>query len=141
MIVLSNMKERISEVPITGVIGIVAITGGSPGRTCGITMRVITGIAEISGPCIHKVVKEITRIPWIDRLTGTTPPPPEGSMILRGGEPISINPGVPAGRIMITGLMDIDHNRFVNPWVLRAQGVRSLLKVNRTTFTLPMKEK
>jgi hypothetical protein len=69
----------------------------------------ITGIAEINDPCIPKVVKEITKIPWSDYLTGTIPPPQEGSMILRGREPISINPGVRAGKIMITALMNIDH--------------------------------
>lgn len=72
-------------------------------------MRMITGIAEINDPCIPKVVKEITKIPWSDYLTGTIPPPQEGSMILRGREPISINPGVRAGKIMITALMNIDH--------------------------------
>lgn len=84
-------------------------------------MRVITGIAEINGPCIPKVVKEITKIPGIVRLTGTTPPPQEGIMILRGREPISINPDIRAEKIMITDLMDIDHNGFVNLWVLPAQ--------------------
>ena len=85
-------------------------------------MRVSTGLAEINGPCILKVVKEITGIPWNGCRTGTTLPPQEGSMILRGREPISINPGVPAGRIMITDLMDIGHNESINPWVLTAQG-------------------
>ena len=76
----------------------------------------ITGIAEINDPCIPKVVKEITRILWSGYLTDTTPPPQETSMILRGREPISINPGVLVGKIMITALTDIDHNACVSPW-------------------------
>ena len=122
MIAPFSMKGLIRKVPITEITGIVATIEASPGQTRGITMRVSTGIAETNDPCIPKVVKEITRIPWSGCRTGTTPPPQEGSMILRGRGPISINPGVPAGRIMITDLMDIDHNESVNPWVLTAQG-------------------
>ena len=116
MIAPFNMKGLIRRIPITEATGIVTIIEANPGQTCGITMRMITGIAEINDPCIPKVVKEITRILWSGYLTDTTPPPQETSMILRGREPISINPGVLVGKIMITALTDIDHNACVSPW-------------------------
>jgi hypothetical protein len=80
--------KEITIIPATG------ITKANPARTCGITM--IPGIVGINGLCIRKAVRGITTIPSISCLTGTTQPPREANMILKGREPISINPGGPA---------------------------------------------